>query len=126
MVIPLNSAAFGVLKSRPQEGAYVFPNAKSHIRDAHKYVRRVRKLTGTNWTPYDSRRTFMTNGEGARVPMLTLKRLVNHATGEADITAGYIGIDLEVMREASEAIVQRIQRQAGRADSSVVPLPQTA
>ena len=44
-------------------------------------------------TPYDSRRTFMTNGEGAKVPMLTLKRLVNHATGEADVTAGYIGTD---------------------------------
>ena len=57
----------------------------------------------------------MTNGEGAGVPMLTLKRLVNHATGEADVN---IGTDLEAMREASEAIVQRIFRGVWFADDS--------
>jgi len=127
VIIPLNSAALELLKARPRESEYVFPNDRSHIKDVRNYVRRVRKLTGTtNWTPYDSRRTFLTNGEASKIPSLTLKRLVNHATGEADITAGYIGTDLEVMREASEAIVQRILRQAGRADSSVVSLPQSA
>ncbi len=120
VVIPLNSAALELLKSRPQVSEYVFPNGDSYIKDVRNYVRRVRKVL--EWTPYDSRRTFMTNGEGAKVPMLTLKRLVNHATGEADVTAGYIGTDIEAMREASEAIVERILRQAGRADDNVIDI----
>ena len=56
--------------------------------------------------------------------MLTRKRLVNLVTGEADVTAGYIATDLDAMREASETIVQRILRQAGRAKSNVVTLTQ--
>ena len=122
VVIPLNSHALDVLKSRPDEGRSVFGG----IKDVRNYVRSVRKTTETNWTPYDSRRTFLTIGETISTPPLTLKRLVNHATAEHDVTAGYISRDVDAMRKWSQKIGDEIMRRAKRLSADVVELSDTA
>ncbi|MCZ6659601.1 MAG: integrase family protein [Gammaproteobacteria bacterium] len=113
VVIPLNSEAIKILRKRPK-GRHVFQVGDRWLDDVRSYIEKVRAVTGSNWTPYDSRRTFLSQGEAAEVPMLTLKRLVNHATAEHDVTAGYITPSLEDMRKQSERIALRILKKAKR------------
>lgn len=122
VVLPLNSHAAELLKDRAEEARYVFSHGDGFLADARNYVSRVRNATGTNWTPYDSRRTFLSTGEKLGIPPLTLKRLANHATVEHDITAGYVVPDLDAMRDASQRIADYILRMAKRTSADIVEL----
>jgi integrase len=59
------------------------------VNDLRGALDRVVKLGGKRITPHDLRRTFLTFGERARAPLVTLKMLVNHST-KGDVTSGYI------------------------------------
>ena len=121
LVIPLNLHALEILTRRP-DGEYFFSKGNSWLDDTRNYVKKVRTKTGSEWTPYDSRRTFLTVGESLSTPILTLKRLVNHATVEHDVTSGYIGRDLETMRKWTQKIGDEIMRRANRLSAEIVEL----
>ncbi|XOV81650.1 MAG: tyrosine-type recombinase/integrase [bacterium] len=122
VVVPLNTHALDILKSRFKEDVYVFSHGDGYLADPRNYVSRIRKSMGGEWTPYDSRRTFLSVGNELAIPVLTLKRLANHATAEYDVTAGYIARDLETMREASQRIGDSILRKAKRLSADIVEL----
>ena len=97
VVIPMNSATLALLRSRPKGGTYVFPQGDSFLKAPRQFVASVRESTGTNWTPYDSRRTFLTNGEPCayqRPPGLTTEptpinyRLLDAIHDASDILPG--------------------------------------
>ncbi len=46
---------------------------------------------------HDLRRTFITIAKALDIPAYTLKKLVNHSTGN-DVTGGYIVSDMECLR----------------------------
>ena len=59
------------------------------VDDLRGALDQVVKLGGKRVTPHDLRRTFLTFGERAGAPLVTLKMLVNHST-RRDVTSGYI------------------------------------
>ena len=53
---------------------------------------------------HDLRRTFATTAEHLDVGSYKLKRLMNHSTGRGDVTAGYIILTAETLRQSAEKI----------------------
>ena len=123
ITIPMNSYAMDILNSRPRNDQYVFPHNGTWLKDARTYVRAIRKEIGWDWTPYDSRRTFLAHGEKVRAPIVTLKRLVHHKTQETDPTIGYLPPDDDLMRTYSQRIGDSIIKAANRQSGEVIELP---
>jgi len=67
------------------------------------------------FTVHDLRRSFITiaNNYVHGLSAYTLKRLINHATDKADVTAGYIILDAETLRAPMQQIENFILRAAG-------------
>ena len=61
---------------------------------------------------HDLRRTFTTYAEQAGVRGYTLKRLINHQTGAADVTGGYIVTDIDSLREPMQSVTDKLLRLA--------------
>jgi len=90
---------------------FVFAGAdeKKHIVSPSKQLARVTQDSGVSFTLHDLRRTFLTIANGLDISSYTLKRLVNHKTGEkTDVTAGYIILDPERLRVASQRVTGEI------------------
>jgi len=107
------------LKDRSE---YVFPNSLGEpVLDTKRAVRQIRATTETGFTPYDTRRTFISTANGLNINHYTVKALVNHSRG-TDVTAGYDVADMERLRAASRAIEERFLRLAHAVDAKVVRL----
>ena len=87
---------------------------------------RIEKATGIHFTPHDLRRTFATIAESIDVPAYALKRLLNHADG-ADVTAGYLVMTPERLREPMQRITDFVLKSAGlKPTATVTPIRATA
>ncbi|MBO0615358.1 tyrosine-type recombinase/integrase [Thiothrix fructosivorans] len=80
----------------------------SPLFSVEEVIKAIRTRTGIQWTMHDLRRTFTTTAENNGVQGYTLKRLINHKTGAADVTGGYIVTDLESLREPMQIITDRL------------------
>lgn len=78
-------------------------NGRKHICGTAAIVRRVRAISGVDFSCHDLRRTFLTMGEKLDVPHYTLKRLVNHSIAK-DVTGGYLVLDIERLRSQMSRI----------------------
>lgn len=75
-------------------------------------IARVVHLSGVAFTLHDLRRTFSTIAESLDLSHYALKRLLNHRmTG--DVTAGYIGKNVERLRDPMQRITDYILNAAG-------------
>ncbi len=77
--------------------------------------------TSTQFTPYDTRRTFVSLANALNISRYTVKPLVNHALGD-DVTAGYDVPDMERLREASQSIEAKFLRLAKQTKADVMPM----
>lgn len=68
-------------------------------------VRRVRKLSTVQFTLQDLRRLAATAMERSRVPVYTIKAVLNHVSGN-DVTAGYVQVDRDMKLAALQNIEQ--------------------
>lgn len=100
----------------PERSPFVF-----HHKDRNKHICRFDDVTktistecGVAFTVHDLRRSFVTiaNNYVHGLSAYTLKRLVNHATDKADVTAGYIILDAETLRAPMQQIENFILRTA--------------
>ena len=67
-----------------------------------------------HFTLHDLRRTFITVAESLDISIYTIKRLVNHKIDNSnDVTAGYVGVDIDRMRAATQKITDQILSHAG-------------
>ena len=82
-----------------------------HLNEPKKAIARVRAASGVNFTLHDLRRTFITVAEGMDISSYTLKRLLNHKN-QRDVTAGYIVLNVERLREPMQRIADYILRAA--------------
>jgi len=73
---------------------------------------RVEKQCGVGFCLHDLRRTFVSVAESLDIPAYSLKRLLNHSIA-GDVTAGYLVITTERLREPMEKITKFILQQAG-------------
>lgn len=99
---------------------YVFPGEgeTGHIVEPRRGVDAVFNDTGIKATCHDLRRTFTTIAESLELSSYALKALVNHARASNDVTAGYIIMSVDRLREPVQriatAIQDRIKRQYGQ------------
>lgn len=128
--LPLSDYLVDLLEKRRAEapGPYVFPSRgeTGHLIAPHKVLRKVTKASGVSFTLHDLRRTFITVAESLDVPVYAIKRLVNHKMPN-DVTAGYVVIDTERLREPMQRITDRLLELGEiRRSSVVVPITRKA
>jgi integrase len=107
---------------------FVFPaNSRSgHIEEPRFALRLVKEATNITVTPHDLRRTYVTVAENTDISVLALKALVNHSLGDDDVTAGYVQMTVERLREPAQRVADRLKELCGLAapkDASDAPLP---
>jgi integrase len=106
--LPLSSHACAILHRRKQNTAneYVFPgNGKNgYLIEPRKQMNHVAKAIDMHFTLHDLRRTFTTVAESLDISRYALKRLLNHWADDDDVTAGYIGEDVERLRAPMQRI----------------------
>lgn len=123
--LPLSRPLMEILNRRWEgsgESPFVFPGAdgKGAIRDPKTAIARVREKSGVYFTCHDLRRTFSTVAESLDIPAYALKRLLNLKTNSADVTAGYVVLDVERLRDPMEKIGDFLLKAGGREGSAEV------
>jgi integrase len=114
--LPLSDYLLTLLMGRKSGNntAFVFPadSASGHIEEPKKQVYKVTEKTGIKFSIHDLRRTFVTIAEGLDISVYALKGLVNHKASTNDITAGYIQLSVERLRDPMQKITDFILRAA--------------
>jgi integrase len=110
--LPMSSLVRDLLVARralEREGQFVFPasSRSGHVEDPKAALREVAAATGIEVSAHDLRRTFATAAEGADISPSALKVLVNHSLG-TDVTAGYIIMTVERLREPAQRVADRL------------------
>jgi integrase len=114
--LPLSDFLCSLMASRLAaiNGDYVFPGTGKggYLVEPRKQIERVIKASGIDFTLHDLRRTFSTIAESLDIPAYAIKRLLNHKM-PSDVTAGYIVMDVERLREPMQKITDYILKSAG-------------
>lgn len=120
-ILPLPDVLLEVLERRhgTRIGPFVFACARYPDRafprqTLHRYKQWLWEETGLQFCPYDLRRGFSTVAESLDLSTLTIKRLMNHRTAEADVTSGYIGRDPRRLAVAMQRVCDRFMELATR------------
>lgn len=114
LMVPFSDYTLNLLQKHWEKAGnktgYIFADGsgESHLKDVREQVEKVSKISGVRYTPHDFRRTYITIAESLDISPYTLKRLVNHSLPKDDVTAGYVGWDVERLRVAQQAITDRI------------------
>lgn len=126
-VLPLSDYLYNLLKQRFEirVNEYVFTGEGKggYLVEPRKTMEKVIKQSGISFTLHDLRRTFITIAESLDIPVVyALKRLLNHKM-KADVTASYIVMNVERLREPLQRIIDYILSLAGERPSNVVNFP---
>lgn len=111
-LIPMSDYIEGLLKRRYKkrgDDTFVFQSSgkKGYIADVKRQMANLRKKTGiADLKVHGLRRTFATIAESQEIPIVSLKRLLNHK--ESDVTSDYIIQTLERLRTAQQKITDTI------------------
>lgn len=113
LYLPLSKPLLLILKRRKQtrgKSPYVFDGTgrSGHLVEPGRAVEAIIKQSEVTFILHDLRRTFITYAERLNVSRYALKRLVNHKMDKGDVTSGYIGSDVERLREPMQAIADEI------------------
>ncbi|GAB6064885.1 tyrosine-type recombinase/integrase [Deferrisoma palaeochoriense] len=122
-VLPLGPYLWEVLKRRRETAGdpWVFSERATTDRrrqnERFENVRyalgRIQKASGVTFTLHDLRRTFATVAESLDLSSYAVKALLNHALPREDVTAGYLRLTPERLRDAMEKVERRILTLAG-------------
>ena len=81
----------------------VFVNSRGQtMSNYRKALAAITKSSGVTASPHDLRRTFASIAEGLDISGYSLKRLLNHTTG--DVTQGYVILNMDRLRGLMERI----------------------
>jgi len=126
VTLPMSNYVHDLLKGLIVDGnEWVFgsPVTGGHIIDTRKQMAKVTQQSGVEFSLHDLRRTFITYAESLDISVYAVKALVNHKSGDkSDVTAGYIGDDLERLRQATQRITNHILQHASDQSAKVVKL----
>jgi integrase len=115
--LPLSDFLHALLLRRSRvrriDNEYVFPakQGSGHMIEPKRAIDQVVRLSGIKFKLHDLRRTFETIAERLDISYYALKRLINHSLA-GDVTAGYIIIDIERLREPMQRITDFIKLHA--------------
>jgi integrase len=109
--LPLSDFLHELFSRRHKEkngSEYVFPGyrGKGRYYGCYSTLRKLRQKTGCYFIIHDLRRGFLTTAERIGVPHYALKKLAGHSMRE-DITAGYLVIDVERLREPMQRVADK-------------------
>lgn len=110
-VLPLSDFLVKLLTFRREytTGDFVFGGTgrHGHLVSPYKQILRVRKASGLSFTVHDLRRTFITTAERLDISAYAVKHLANHRVN-GDVTAGYVIMDVERLREPMQRITDAL------------------
>jgi integrase len=110
--LPMSDFVHGLLVARRALGRerFVFPSVGrgGHIAEPKFPLAEVAEATGIKVSAHDLRRTYITTAESCDISPLALKALVNHSLG-GDVTAGYVQMNVERLREPAQKVADRIK-----------------
>ena len=112
--LPLSDYLYTLLQARQRNSdcEWVFPSEKvdpkdkeqrTYLKEPRKHMQKISEAANVTYTLHDLRRTFVTYAERLDISAYAVKRLVNHKRRD-DVTAGYIGPDIERLRRPMQAI----------------------
>jgi integrase len=109
--LPLSTYLFDLFARRYAErngSEYVFPayRRKGRYYGCYDTLNKLREQSGCDFIIHDLRRSFLTLAERLDVPHYALKKLAGHSMRD-DITAGYLVINVERLREPMQKIADR-------------------
>lgn len=107
--LPMSDFVRDLLVARRAQGLtdYVFPSAGESGRIWDPGLGAVKKATGIAVSCHDLRRGYITIASSV-VDFVELKAMVNHSLG-ADVTAGYVQVSQERLREAVQKVADKIK-----------------
>lgn len=116
--LPMSDYLCDLISSRLKDikGPYLFPGIQDDkpIGSFKRPMEHLWKEAEIHFTLHDLRRTFITVAESLDISIYTIKRLVNHKIDNSnDVTAGYVGVDIDRMRAATQKITDQILSHAG-------------
>jgi integrase len=92
-------------------GDWVFPTARQGMAvDPRPHFEMIAQACNIEVSSHDLRRTFITVAESCDISHFALKALVNHALPSADVTAGYIVMSPERLREPAQRVCDRLMQ----------------
>jgi len=112
---PVSDQLFDILINRHsnRQNDFVFPSSRSksgHIEEPKKIIKAVGESIDYHFTTHDLRRTYITFAESLDISQYAVKALINHKLSDSDVTAGYIQISIERLREPMHKISDYIIR----------------
>lgn len=120
--LPLSNYLLDLLHHRRRLAVsdHVFADHQGRVVSNFRYsLAKVEAVSGVKFCIHDLRRTFITIAESLDIPAYALKRLLNHAAG-ADVTAGYIVIDVERLRGPMQKITDYVMKAVGERESATI------
>ena len=123
--LPLSDYLYELLLNRqPDAGTdWVFPSERTdaHIVEPRVHVKQIAEASGVPFTIHVLRHTFLTYADRLDLSAYAMKRLANHKMNN-DVTAGYIGSDVERLRKPMQAITDYILKAGGVRETPVIQL----
>lgn len=111
--LPMTTVTERLLRQRynAKTNEFVFPGRgrTGHLVDPKGFISRVTEASGVGFSPHDLRRTFATCAATVIDSERTIKRLMNHLTGNQDVTEGYKQ-GVERLREPAQKITEYMLR----------------
>jgi len=114
LTLPMSDFIYEIFKSRFElkENDFVFPGngrgKTGHLVNPQKQMLTIMQDTGVKFSCHDFRRTFASAISGSIVGGYELKRLLNHATRDNDVTAGYVVHSIDTLRTIMQACTDHI------------------
>lgn len=112
--LPMSDFLEALLQRRhlQTDTTWVFPSplTTGPLKEPRTALEAIEKHSGISFTLHDLRRTFITIAESLDIPAYALKRLLNHKYAN-DVTAGYIILSTERLREPMQRITDYIKEQ---------------
>ena len=125
--LPMTDYLFELLQDRHKltgGKGWVFPGAKTgdRLHDVRWALSKIKEKTGIDTMPHDWRRTFATVSElHAKIDRFMIKRLLNHSFEKADVTTGYIVVEVEALRAPLERVNRAILSLCGvRSEGEII------
>lgn len=123
--LPMSDFLLDLLRKRKKasQSEWVFDGKSGHIVEPNRWLKKVIEVSGVAFTLHDLRRTFITIAESLDISSYALKALLNHKSGNSDVTQGYLIIDSERLRGPMQQITDCLFRHIHEAN--VVELQRT-
>lgn len=121
--LPMGDYLAGLVERRREVSGleYVFSNLAGHRLHNLRYaLERIEEAAGIRATCHDLRRTFATIAESMGLSAYAIKQALNHRTSASDVTAGYVQVTPERLRDPMQRIETFILSHASASKSAKV------